>query len=115
MQIQLLLNMILYNVTISIDAACENEWVSWMRDTHIADVIRTGYFKECKLCRLVGAEEQGGKTYAIMYTAHTEKGLLEYQQMHSPSLQKEHNTKFQGRFAAFRTELNIIQEFIHEG
>ena len=115
MQIQLLLNMILYNVTISIDEACENEWVSWMRETHIPDVIRTGYFKECKLCRLVGAEEQGGKTYAIMYTAHTEKGLLEYQQMHSPSLQKEHNTKFQGRFAAFRTELNIIQEFIHEG
>jgi len=107
--------MILYNVTISIDAACETEWLSWMRDTHIRDVIRTGYFKECKLCRLVGAEEQGGKTYAIMYTAYTEKGLLEYQEKHSPSLQNEHNMKFQGRFAAFRTELNVIQEFIHEG
>ena len=107
--------MILYNVTISIDAACETEWLSWMRDTHIRDVIRTGYFKECKLCRLVGAEEQGGKTYAIMYTAYTEKGLLEYQEKHSPNLQNEHNMKFQGRFAAFRTELNVIQEFIHEG
>ena len=107
--------MILYNVTISIDAACETEWLSWMRDTHIRDVIRTGYFKECKLCRLVGAEEQGGKTYAIMYTAYTEKGLLEYQAKHAPSLQNEHNIKFQGRFAAFRTELNVIQEFIHEG
>ena len=107
--------MILYNVTISIDAACETEWLSWMRNTHIRDVIRTGYFKECKLCRLVGAEEQGGKTYAIMYTAYTEKGLLEYQEKHSPNLQNEHNMKFQGRFAAFRTELNVIQEFIHEG
>ena len=107
--------MILYNVTISIDAACETEWLSWMRDTHIRDVIRTGYFKECKLCRLVDAEEQGGKTYAIMYTAYTEQGLLEYQEKHSPSLQNEHNMKFQGRFAAFRTELNVIQEFIHEG
>ncbi len=107
--------MILYNVTISIDDACETEWLSWMRDTHIHDVIRTGYFKECKLCRLVGAEEQGGKTYAIMYTAYTEKGLLEYQDKHAQSLQNEHNMKFQGRFAAFRTELNVIQEFIHEG
>ncbi len=107
--------MILYNVTISIDASSETEWLSWIRDTHIPDVIRTGYFKECKLCRLVGAEEQGGKTYAIMYTAYTEKGLLEYKAMHAQSLQNEHNVKFQGRFAAFRTELNIIQEFKHEG
>ena len=107
--------MILYNVTISIDEACENEWISWMRDTHIPDVLRTGYFKECKLCRLIGAEEQGGKTYAIMYTAYTEKGLLEYHETHAPSLQNQHNMKFQGRFAAFRTELNVIQEFTHEG
>ena len=107
--------MILYNVTISIDEACENEWISWMRDTHIPDVLRTGYFKECKLCRLIGAEEQGGKTYAIMYTAYTEKGLQEYHETHAPSLQNQHNMKFQGRFAAFRTELNVIQEFTHEG
>ena len=107
--------MILYNVTISIDEACENEWLSWMRNTHVPDVIRTGFFKDCRLCRLIGAEEQGGKTYAIMYNARTEKGLLEYQEKHATRLQKEHNIKFQGRFAAFRTELKVIEEFIHEG
>ena len=107
--------MILYNVTISIDQSCEDEWLDWMRSIHIPDVIQTGFFKECKLCRLIGAEEQGGKTYAILYTANTEKGLLEYQEKHAPHLQKEHNSKFQGRFAAFRTELNVIEEFTHEG
>ena len=107
--------MILYNVTLSIDEAYENEWLSWMRSIHIPDVVRTGYFKECKLCRLIGAEESGGRTYAIMYTAYTEKGLAEYQVKHAPRLQKEHTSMFQGRFAAFRTELKVIQEFTNEG
>ena len=100
--------MILYNVTISIDQSCEDEWLDWMRRIHIPDVIQTGFFKECKLCRLIDGEEEGGKTYAVMYSAYTEEGLNEYKSNHSGALQKQHNAKFQGRFAAFRTELKII-------
>lgn len=107
--------MVLYNVTISIDLECEAEWLKWMKESHIPDVIQTGYFKECKLCRLNGGEEQGGKTYAIMYTAYSDKGLQEYQQKHATNLQKEHHLKFEGKFSAFRTELNVIEEFVYEG
>ena len=107
--------MILYNVTISIDQSCEDEWLDWMRSIHIPEVIQTGFFKECKLCRLIDGEEEGGKTYAVMYSAYTEEGLNEYKSNHSGALQKQHNAKFQGRFAAFRTELKIIKEFSHEG
>ena len=66
--------MILYNVTISIDQSCEDEWLDWMRSIHIPDVIKTGFFKECKICRLIDGEEKGGKTYAVMYSAYTEEG-----------------------------------------
>ena len=107
--------MILYNVTISIDQSCEDEWLDWMRRIHIPDVIQTGFFKECKICRLIDGEEKGGKTYAVMYTAYTQEGLDHYKSKYSASLQNEHNAKFQGRFAAFRTELNILKEFSHEG
>jgi len=103
--------MILYNVTISIDAAIRTEWLKWMRAEHIPDVLKTGFFKECKLCRLLEGEEQGGKTYAIMYLAFNEKGLGEYQTKFAPGLQNEHNTRFGGKFAAFRTELKVIEEF----
>ena len=92
--------MILYNVTISIDKAVRTQWLQWMRAEHIPDVLRTGYFKECKLCRLLGGEEEGGKTYAIMYLAYNEKGLREYQSKFAPDLQMEHNAKFAGKFAA---------------
>jgi len=107
--------MVLYNVTISIDHTCEDEWLVWMRGVHIPDVIETGFFKEGKICRLIGGEEEGGKTYAIIYTAYTKEGVEEYKKNHSKKLQAEHNAKFQGRFAAFRSELQIIEEFLHEG
>lgn len=107
--------MILYNVTLSIDEACEVEWLKWMKEIHIPEVIKTGFFRDCKLCRLIGSEEQGGKTYAIMYTAHNERGLTEYKSKHSAKLQNEHNLKFQGKFVAFRTELNVLEEYRYEG
>jgi len=82
-----------------------------MRTEHIPDVLETGYFKECRLCRLLGGEEEGGKTYAITYLAYNEKGLREYQSKFAPDLQKEHNKRFAGKFAAFRTELKLVEEF----
>lgn len=106
--------MVLYNVTISIDVNCELEWLEWMKGVHIPDVIKTGFFKEAKICRLIGGEEEGGKTYAIMYTSHSEESLEEYKKNHAPKLQLEHNAKFLGRFAAFRSELRVLQEFTHE-
>jgi len=103
--------MILYNVTISIDKAIRTQWLQWMREEHIPDVLKTGYFKECKLCRLMGGEEEGGKTYAIMYIAHNENGLREYQTNFAPNLQNQHNSRFAGKFAAFRTELKVVEAF----
>tara|TARA_A200000113_G_C8722227_1_gene308756 strand:+ start:133 stop:453 length:321 start_codon:yes stop_codon:yes gene_type:complete len=106
--------MIIYNVTLSLDESIEQEWLSWMRTKHIPDVMETGSFRECKLSRLLG-EEQGGKAYSVMYVAFSQDHLDSYQKVHSAALQEEHTLRFQGKFAAFRTELQIIEEFIHEG
>ena len=106
--------MIIYNVTLSIDESIEQEWLSWRRTKNIPDVMATASFRECKLSRLLG-EEQGGKAYSGMYVAFSQEHLDNYQSVHSAALQQEHTLRFQGKFAAFRTELQIIEEFIHEG
>ena len=107
--------MIIYNVTVSIDATIEQEWLSLMRSKHIPDVMSTKAFRECKLSRLMTGEEQGGKAYSVMYTAFSSEHLAQYQKVHALGLQEEHTRKYQGKFAAFRTELKIIEEFSHEG
>ena len=106
--------MIIYNVTLSLDASIEQEWLAWMKSKHIPDVMATALFRECKLSRILG-EEQGGKAYSVMYVAYSQDHLDKYKSIHAAELQEEHTTRFQGKFAAFRTELKVLEEFIHEG
>lgn len=102
--------MILYNVTVSIDPSVEEDWLSWMRSTHIPDVMATGCFLESRICRVHG-EEEGGLTYAIGYISPTQEKYDEYISQYASTLQEEHSSKFDGRFAAFRTILTVIEEF----
>ena len=102
--------MILYNVTVSIDPAVSSDWLEWMRSTHIPDVMATGCFVESRISRVQG-EEEGGVTYAITYLAPDEEHISTYQKEHAPRLQKEHKERYEGRFAAFRTFLHVIEEF----
>lgn len=102
--------MVVYNVTISLDKTVEQDWVEWMRTVHIPDVLKSECFTECRLMRVHG-EEEGGVTYACQYVAKSEDAYNVYQQLFAPKLQHEHATRYQGKFAAFRTNLTIIEEF----
>jgi len=106
--------MILYNVTVSIDPGIQEDWTRWMREVHIPDVLATGCFLESRLSRIHG-EEEGGVTFSVMYLSPSQEMYDKYQETFAPKLQADHNQKFGGKFAAFRTVLNVIEEFKHVG
>lgn len=103
--------MILYNVTVSIDVAVHEEWLAWMRKTHIPEVMATGYFTQSRITKVLTGEEEGGKTYSIQYLCSSMEDYEEYQQNSAPALQQDHNAKYGAHTAAFRTLLNVIEEF----
>ncbi len=100
--------MIIYNVTINVDHNEVDNWLDYMQNKHIQDVLDTGCFIEARLSR-VQAEEEGGKTYSVQYLCESQAKLEEYQNQHAPVLQAEHTQKFAGKFAAFRTLLDIVE------
>jgi hypothetical protein len=102
--------MVLYNVTVSIDPSVKEEWLVWMRTVHIPDVMQTGCFIESRISRVHG-EEEGGETFAITYLSPSHDHLDKYQKEFAPQLQIEHKAKFEGKFAAFRTILSVVEEF----
>ena len=51
--------MIIYNVTVNIDESIHEEWLLWMKNVHIPDVMETGHFLENKICKIL-AESEGG-------------------------------------------------------
>jgi len=105
--------MILYNVTISIDSAIQEEWLEWMKEVHIPDVMNTGLFLENKICR-IHAHEEGGKSYSIQYLARSQKDFDRYEKEFAPKLQQEHTQRYKNRFAAFRTILEVVHHEVHD-
>ena len=99
--------MILYNVTINIDERSHADWLEWMKEVHIPDVMRTGLFLENKIC-LIHGESEGGISYSVQYILKTMEDYNRYQTEFAPALQNEHNLRYNGRFAAFRTILEIV-------
>jgi len=98
--------MYIYNVTVTIEEEIHSDWLTWMKEVHIPDVMRTGLFVENKICKLISQEME--TTYAIQYTFHDMNDLKKYQKEFAPKLQQDHKEKFKDKFAAFRTVLEII-------
>ena len=101
--------MILYNVTINIDESVVNLWLDYMKSKHISDVLKTGLFIKCKLCR-IHAQEEGGHSYSVQYFLNSLDDYKLYQENFAEKLQTEHAEKFKGKFAAFRTMLEVVYE-----
>lgn len=101
--------MVLYNITVSVDASLAKEWVDYMHKVHIPDVLDTGHFRDYKLCRVEG-DEQGGLTFAVQYVAHSLESFNKYQKECAPALQQEFIERWGAKVAAFRTVLPIISE-----
>ena len=100
--------MILYNVTSALDAAIADEWLAFMRDVHMPEVVATGCFIKSQLLRLLD-EEDGGYTYAAQYYAIGIEQLEAYQEHFAPALRADMDQRFGGRFAAFRTVLEVVE------
>jgi hypothetical protein len=99
--------MIIYNVTVNIDNDVHTEWVEWMKNIHIPDVMKTGFFKEYRFCRVLTDEPQG-HTYSIQYLCESLTDYDRYQKQEAPRLQADHKSKYEGKFVAFRTILKMV-------
>ena len=101
--------MIIYNVTVNIAEEVHEEWLSWMRSKHIPDVMATGYFLDNRMAKVITTQEdETGHTYAIQYTCNSMEDLEEYNKTSSSALQEEHGKRYQGKFVAFRTLLEVV-------
>ena len=101
--------MILYSVTVNVENDVAQEWLKWMQETHIPDVMRTGMFVENKLLKLLTeVEGNTGITFSVQYLCESREKYDEYQRSHAPALQAAHHKKYQGKYVAFRTLLEVM-------
>jgi len=101
--------MLIYNVTINIDESVHDAWVDWMKQQHIPSMLSTGKFSNAVMTRVLVEEEMGGVTYSVQYRTKDRETLEQYYREDAPRLRAE-SVPFEGKFVAFRTELEIVSE-----
>jgi hypothetical protein len=99
--------MLLYNVTFIIEDKSAVEWLLWMTEEHIPQVLATGMFVSNRLLRVIDSPNEG-VTFCSQYVAQTMEDYETYQLLHAPALIEELDRRFKDKFVSFRTLMEYI-------
>ena len=99
--------MIIYNVTVNVEDSIHDEWLRWSKEIHIPEVLKTGMFSDCRLCRVISTEDSGA-TYTFQYSCEGMEKYERYINEFAPELRKKVSEKYGDKIAAFRTLLEVI-------
>jgi len=100
--------MIIYNVTIKVEHGAAGDWVQWMKEEHIPDLMRTGLFEDARLCGLLEHEEEDGKTYVAQYFCKSRKEYDAYIDTYAVAMREKAFKAFGNKFVAFRTLMEVL-------
>jgi len=101
--------MIIYNVTTQPAWEIHVDWLNWMKEEHIPDVMGTGMFTQCIILRLLEVDESDGPTYAMQYHAESRETYDRYISDYAAELRKKTFAKWGNRFIAFRSLMQVVE------
>ena len=100
--------MIIYNVTTKVTNSINEEWLRWMKQEHIPEIMATGLFHDFRICRLLEQDDQDGPTYSIQYFTDTLENYQTYLSEHAPALRQSSYLLFGSQFVSFRTVMQVV-------
>ena len=100
--------MIVYNVTIKIVNAVHADWLQWLKEEHVAEVIHTGCFTQATILRLLEVDDTEGPTYAIQYFAESKALYNNYIENHAATMRQKSFDKWGNQFIAFRSVMQVV-------
>ncbi len=95
--------MIIYNVTVSVNSNRVEEWIEWMKDKHIPEMMQTELFAGYEFHKLLEQDETEGLTFVIQYQLNNKEDYDLYIERHAPIMRDKTSKKFASDVIAFRT------------
>jgi len=99
----------IYNITFNIEESVHQEWLQWMKEEYIPEMLATGKFSQALMSKVLVNEEMGGITYSVQYQTKDRKTLDLYYQEDAERLQKK-LLRFKDKVVYFNTEMKIIHK-----
>jgi hypothetical protein len=102
--------MIIYNITTNIHESVHDQWLNWMQQKHIPEILATGKFSSARIVKVLVDEEMGGITYSVQYVTDSKETLNKYYLEDEPGFSQEALRLFADKMLSFRTELEFISD-----
>ena len=102
--------MYIYNVTTKVNWGICDEWLKWMREEHLQEVVNTGCFYKSTLLRILETDEEEGPTFAAQYYATEKKDYLLYLEQFAPLLRQKAVLKWGDNIISFRSVMETVFE-----
>ncbi|HMJ69684.1 MAG TPA: DUF4286 family protein [Cyclobacteriaceae bacterium] len=100
--------MIIYNVTCSVDREIADEWISWMKDKHIPELLNTGLFFEYRIFKVLDHNDTATLSFAVQYYSKSMDHIDEYLQKHATRLRSDVQNRYGDRVVSYRTLLEEV-------
>lgn len=100
--------MIVYNVTVKVSHHRVEEWLQWMKEEHIPELMATELFNAYQMHELLHMDDDGGKTYVIQYHLDSMGFYNQYQEKYASKMQQASFDKFGEDALGFRTLMKKI-------
>lgn len=99
--------MIIYNVTVKVLPQIADEWLRWMHEEHMPELLVTGLFTDYRLCRLLEQDESEGITFSAQYFSRNMEQYQRYLAEYAPLMRQKGYDRFGDKFIAFRTVMKV--------
>lgn len=100
--------MIIYNVTTKIESSIKNDWVKWVKEKHIPEVIATGCFTHATFVQLLETDDSEGPTYAVQYHAESKALYNVYIEKFAAEMRQKAFDKWSNKFISFRSLMQVV-------
>ena len=100
--------MIIYNVTIKVAEAIKTEWLDWLKQEHVPDVLGTKCFSKATILHLLQTDDSEGPTYAIQYFAESLGDYERYIDDFAVTMRQKSFDRWGDQFIAFRTIMEVV-------
>lgn len=101
--------MLVYNITYAVPHEIHEEWLAWMKNIHIPEMMSIGLFSSHTILRLIEMDEQDGVGIAVQFKADNEEDYRKYITEHAPGFRLKAKMAWGEQVLGFRTLMEIVQ------
>src|SRR4051794_33372470 len=100
--------MLIYNITIKVDWSIHEEWLKWMLDIHIPEVLSSGCFIKHQFVRLMEIDDTDDPTYALQLYVENKENYKKYLALYQQALNLAALELWSDHFLTFSTLMQVV-------